>query len=199
MASLPGDLQGEQVRLWCRALCCLKEVESPLCIEALMNSLQSSYHNLTGRTTAGHDGNQTKAAILLKHNVDFLCWGGTAERAPPVRHSTHRGLGAACTPYYFNKPLNPSARQRMKETDAEKSLRGKTGFVTDERKCLSLVNGAFQGLCAIVGPAGRRPPSGAETSVSQDLSHHRPTGAAWPTDNTLNQNLHLSYFYFVYV
>lgn len=44
----------------------------------------------------------------------------------------------------------------MKETDAEKSLRGKNGFVTDERKCLSLVHGAFQGLCAIVGPAGRR-------------------------------------------
>lgn len=75
--------------------------------------------------TAGHDGNQNGAAILLKHNVNFLRWGGTAEHTPPICHSTHHELGAISTPYYFNKPLNPSAHQQMKETDAEKKFEGK--------------------------------------------------------------------------
>lgn len=81
-------------------------------------SLYSHYSGrLTGRTTADH---QTGAAILFKHNVDFLRWGGTAQHTPPICHSTHFRLGATSTAYYFNKPLNPSAPLQMKETDAEK-------------------------------------------------------------------------------
>lgn len=153
-----------------------------------MNSLQCSYHNLTGRTAASHHGNQNSGC----HSFETQCGLPALRRHPPVRHSTHHKLGATSTPYYFTTPLNPSARQQMKEMNAEKKR--ENGFLTDEGKCLSLVNGTFQvfwGLCAIVGPAGWTP-SEAETSschrILPSTDQLEP-----PTENTLKYILQLKY------
>lgn len=63
------------------SLCCLKEVHSAACSAALVSSLQASYRRPAGAAPAGRDANRAAAAILLKHNVNFLRRGDS-----PVRH-----------------------------------------------------------------------------------------------------------------
>lgn len=71
-----------------------------------MSSLQTSYRHPAGAAPAGRDANRAAAAILLKHNVNFLRCGDSPVRHSPARNGSH---------IYINESINTTANERNKK------------------------------------------------------------------------------------
>lgn len=136
------------------SLCCLKEVHSAACSAAPVSSLQTSYRQPAGAAPAGRDANQAAAAILLKHNVNFLRCGDS-----PVRHSPRLLWLTHLIYQWIHQHNSKWKKQKM-------DLWGISGSASP------WLTGPLRGL--IVGPSGWAP---SETEITFMASLHRPTGA----------------------
>lgn len=135
------------------SLCRLKEVHSAACSAALVSSLQTSYRHPAGAALAGRDANRAAAAILLKHNVNFLHCGDS-----PVRHGP-RLLRLTHLYQWIYQHNSKWKKQKM-------DLWGISGSASP------WLTGPLRGL--IVGPSGW---AASETEITFMAPLHRPTGA----------------------